>query len=375
MKRAWTPSVMLLLVAFVTTAGSAIAANAGRIVPLGHASRLGCGGADVTAMSARLRGVEAVLAMLASEAQRPTAQSTFNAGTFDQGLGESIQQTIGTKGGLDAIVIGEIDRTTCEIETGEALASVPGVPASLGGSACLREAVSAGLSVHRKSCMAGRNPANEGTDYWEGRRMSEVIRELTDAYSAEAKFLRDQLSTTEPLRNSARRQPTRDRRSETDLCENCLHYIFDAERTLPVVGKIRMWADEVIPFNVNADGTITGWGTINTILDLSGSKCKVSGYNGAADFNINGTISGGNLNVILTPRGNSQRTSAAMTMTCEQGGIAGTLPHSQEYTISEQLRVPSAGEPFSEKRLDVGALTLGGMQGEIILKLFMKPRR
>jgi hypothetical protein len=358
-----------LFVLFAAVSGPVLSTNANERTEFRSFGSAGCGCTDVSSINNRLKGVDAVLAQLASESRSPNAQTPFDAGEYDQGLGESIMRTMGTTGGLGSMVIGDLDRFTCDIETAQNLSNVPGLPAGFGGSSCLNEAVTVGLNLRRQACMSRRNPSNQGNDYWEGMRMAEVIRELTDAYTAEAKFLRDQLTRLAPLCRTATRKPTK------NLCDNCIHYMFDAKRTLPVVGTIRMWADEMIPFDVHPDRTISGWGTINTVLDTSGSPCRFSGYNGAADFNITGRIATGNLHVTLTPRGMSQRISAAMSVTCPPGGKAQTYPQSQTYTVTEVLRVPMAGQQFTEKRLDVGTLTHGAMDGEIILRLSMKPIR
>lgn len=335
---------------------------------IGHYAE-SCSCTDMAALSGRLKGVDAVLAALAAETRGPGVSGNVDAAAFDSGIGERLTEVLITSGGLNSLVIADIDRSSCEITTGASLANVPGAPAGLGGSACLTEGATSGLNVRRQACLTGRNASNEGNDYWEGRRTAEVLGELTAAYTAEAKFIRDRLTSLAPRCRTATRKPVK------DLCENCIHYMFDATRTLPVVGTIRMWADEMIPFDVKPDRTISGWGTINTILDTSGSPCRFSGYNGRADFNITGNISRGNLNVTLTPRGSSQTVSAAMSITCPPGGKAHTYPQSQTYTINEQLRVPMAGQQFTEKRLDVGTLTRGAMAGEIILRLSMKPIR
>lgn len=328
-----------------------------------------CSCGDVSSLTARRRGIEAVLTTLAAETRRTGASGVFDAAAFDNGLGERITETLLTSGGMSSVVIADIDRYSCEINTGASLANIPGVPAGLGGSACLAEAASAGLNVRRQACLTGRNASNQGNDYWEGRRTADVLRELTEAYTAEANLISDRLTSLAPRCRTASRRPVK------DLCENCIHYMFDGKRSLPFVGTIRMWADEMIPFDIKPDRTISGSGTINTILDTSGSPCTFTGYNGVANFNIGGNISRGNLNVTLTPEGTSQRSSAAMSITCPPKAEAHTYPQSQTYTISEQLKVPMAGQQFTEKRLDVAVLTRGAMEGEIILRLSMKPIR
>jgi len=325
----------------------------------------GCGCNDLTSIRNRLGGVDAVLTRLASESQGTAARRAFDAAAFDEGLGESIMQIMGETGGMGSMVIGDIDRSSCEIETGQSMSNIPGLPAGMAGSSCLTEGLTVGLNLRRKACLSGRNSSNEGNDYWEGRQMSDVIRELTEAYTAEAKFLRDQQNKLGPTCKKASGKPSE------DLCENCIHYMFDASRTLPVVGTIRMWADEVIPFEVKPDRTVSGWGHIDTILDTSGSPCKFSGYNGAADFDITGRIATGNLHLTLTPRGTSQTISASMSVSCPPKGEAHSYPQSQTYTVNEILKVPAPGQ-VTEKRLDVGTLTSGAMDGEIILRLSMK---
>ena len=153
-----------------------------------------CGCNDISGINSRLIGVNAVLTRLATEARSPSAQQQFDANTFDQILGEPIHETMGRNGGIASMVIGDIDRSSCDLETGQNLPNVPGLPAGIGGSACLRDVVAVGLDVRWQACMSGRNSSNEGTDYWEGRRMSSIISELTNAYTAEANYLKQQLA-------------------------------------------------------------------------------------------------------------------------------------------------------------------------------------
>jgi len=366
----------------VLTAGLAVLVGAIALVASDHtgvraespagsspAAQTSCGCNSIPDITARLKGVEAVLQWLATRTRSAAASAVFDPNSSSQDPGEAIIETLATEGGIGSIVIADIDRFSCDISTGPDLSSIPGAAPASFGSPCLREAASTQLAVRRQVCMTGRNASNSGSDYWEGRRMSEVFRELTDAYTAEARFLRDQRTRLAPSCSAATRRPAR------DLCENCLHYMFDGTMTMPFVGTIRMWADELIPFEVHSDGTISGWGTINTILDMSGSPCTMAGFNGAADFNLTGRISGRTLNVSLVPRGTSQRVSAEVSMKCPPGGRARAFPQSQSYTVTEQMQVPVAGQQFTEKRLDVGQLTRGALQGEVVLRLSMKPLR
>ena len=331
------------------------------------AAQASCGCNSIPDMTARLKGVEAVLQLLATQTRSSAANAVFDPNSSSQDPGDAILETLATEGGIGSIVVADIDRFSCDISTGPDLSGIPGAAPASFGSACLRDAASTQLAVRRQVCMTGRNASNSGSDYWEGRRMAEVFRELTDAYTAEARFLRNQHTRLGPSCSAATRKPAK------NLCDNCVHFMFDGTMTLPVVGTIRMWADEMIPFDVHPDRTISGWGTINTILDMSGSPCTMKGYNGAADFDITGQISGRTLSVRLVPRGASQRVSAAMSMKCPPDGRAHVLPQSQSYTVTEQMQVPGPGQQFTEKRLDVGQLTRGGMRGEIVLRLSMKP--
>lgn len=333
-----------------------------------------CSCNDVSALTSRLKGVEAVLSELGKQGQGPANRGVFDADTFDSALGETITRTLLTAGGIGNLQIAQIDRFSCEVDTGENLSNITGMPAGLGGSACLREAVTAQLNVRRQACLSGRNSSNEGTDYWEGRRMSEVIRELNDAYTAEANFIKQQLAGLAPTcRNSGPNPRTNPRLppSPPKGSKNWLWYEFEGERTLPFVGRIRMTANETIPFTVATDNTISGTGTINTVLDMSGSPCQVTGYNGVADILVTGEIIDGFVHAKVTPRGSSQRTSAPIKITCPPKANAHLIPQQQNYALIEILKVPEPGQPYTEKIIDVNAQTMGAMQGIITLRLFM----
>lgn len=332
-----------------------------------------CGCNDISGINSRLKGVNAVLTRLATEARSPSAQQQFDANTFDQILGEPIHETMGRNGGIASMVIGDIDRSSCDLETGQNLANVPGLPAGIGGSACLRDVVAVGLDVRRQACMSGRNSSNEGTDYWEGRRMSSIISELTNAYTAEANYLKQQLanlSGTCGRASTAKPVPT----PPPHTCLNCVQYIFEGEYTLPVIGTIRMHSNQFISFTVNPDNTISGADSIITNLDTSGSPCRISGFNGVADINISGAIVGGDLNAEITPRGSSQRTSAHMTITCPPKGKAEVFPVQQNYSMTESLKIPVRGQRYTEKQIDLATRTQGMMHANIILRLFMTPK-
>jgi hypothetical protein len=271
------------------------------------------------------------------------------------------------------MVIGDIDRSSCDLETGQNLANVPGLPAGIGGSACLRDAVTVGLNVRRQACMSGRNSANEGTDYWEGRQMSSIISELTNAYTTEANYLKQQLanlSATCGRASTAKPVPT----PPPHTCLNCVQNIFEGEYTLPVIGTIRMHSNQFISFTVNPDNTISGADSIITTLDTSGSPCRISGFNGVADINISGAIVGGDLNAEITPRGASQRTSAHMTITCPPKGKAEVFPEPQNYSMTESLKIPVRGQQYTEKQIDLASRSQGMMHGNVTLRLFMTPR-
>jgi hypothetical protein len=333
-----------------------------------------CGCNDVSGINSRIKGINAVLARLATEARSPTAQRQFDASTFDQTLGDPLMEIMGTNGGIASMVIGDIDRTSCDLETGQNLANVPGIPAGIGGSACLRDGAAVGLNVRRQVCLAGRTAANEGTDYWEGRQMSTIISELTNAYTAEANFLKQQISSLSAACRISGAKTVPVPTPPPHTCLNCVQYIFEGEYTLPMIGTIRMHSNQFISFTVNPDNTISGADSINTTLDTSGSPCKISGFNGVADINIAGAIVGGDLNAEITPRGASQRTSAHMTITCPPKGKAEVFPVQQNYSMTESLKIPVRGQRFTEKQIDLAARTQGMMHGNIILRLFMTPR-
>jgi len=331
-------------------------------------SRTACGCNDVGDLTNRLKGLEAVLEELEAQRQGPAGRGTFDANTFDDGLGTAILTAQMTKGGMGSILVADIDRFSCEVSTGADLAGMEGVPAGLGGSACLIEAVTAQLDVRRKECLAAQTPSTQGHDYWEGRRMSEVMRELTDAYTAEAGFIRERLAGLRPTCGGPGPAPRATRPKAT--CTNCLQYILEGTRTMPVVGRMRMFSDSRIPFTVKPDGTIEGGGTILTELDMSGSPCQVSGYDGVAEILVSGRISGGYLDATVVPKGASQRVSAAMKITCGEGW-AQSIPQQQDYSITQRLKVPGPGDPYSEETIDLGARTLGAMQGSIVLRLYL----
>jgi hypothetical protein len=331
-------------------------------------SRTACGCNDVGDLTNRLKGLEAVLEELEAQRQGPASRGTFDASTFDDGLGTAILTAQMTRGGMGSILVADIDRSSCEVSTGADLAGMEGVPAGLGGSACLIEAVTAQLDVRRKECLAAQTPSTQGHDYWEGRRMSGVMRELTDAYTAEAGFIRERLAGLRPTCGGPGPAPRATRPKAT--CTNCLQYILEGTRTMPVVGRMRMFSDSRIPFTVKPDGTIEGGGTILTELDMSGSSCSVSGYDGVAEILVSGRISGGYLDATVVPKGASQRVSAAMKITCGDGW-AQSIPQQQDYSITQRLKVPGPGDPYSEETIDLGARTLGAMQGSIVLRLYL----
>lgn len=367
-------SAIILLAALCPNFSDPLITSKAESRPSGNLfSSASCACNDISGINSRLKGINAVLAKLATESRSPAAQQQFDASTFDRSLGDPIQETMGRNGGIASMVIGDIDRTSCDLETGQNLANVPGLPAGIGGSACLRDAVTVGLNVRRQACMSGRTSATEGTDYWEGRSMSSVISELTNAYTAEANYLKQQL-TSLSVRcgggSSAKQVPL----PPKNICKSCVQYLMEGEYTLPIVGTIRMNANEIIDFTVNPDNTISGADTITTNLDASGSPCRISGYNGVADINIGGEILGGYVNAEITPRGTSQRTSAHMVITCPPKGKAEVFPVQQNYSMTESLKIPMPGQRYTEKRIDLTTRTQGMMHGYIILRLFITPK-
>jgi hypothetical protein len=365
MKRVPTLVTVLLVSFFASFTGQP---TVSRAWPLNSGLSASCSCNDVGALTDRLRGVEAVLRELGTQAQGPAQRGTFDANTFDQGLGEAVLRAQAT-GGIGSMVFADIDRFSCEINTGANLANIPGAPAGLGGSACLIESVTAQLNVRRQACLAAQNPSNQGNDYWEDRQMSDVIRELNNAYTAEANFLKQQIARLATTCGGMSSTPVP--KPPQNICNNCVQYLFEGERTLPAVGRIRMSANEIINFTVEPDNKISGTDSITTDLDMSGSPCTVSGYNGVAEINIAGEILGGYVNAIITPRGTSQRTSAHMTITCPPDGKAEVFPVQQNYVVRESLKIPVKGQRYTEKRIDVSARTMGAMRGYIILRLFM----
>jgi hypothetical protein len=314
-----------------------------------------CGCADAAELANRLKAVQAVMGLLDSRASATPSGARFDANDFDSGLGEDILKASMSAGGIGAAIpAADFDRFSCDINT---------IPI-LGGSACTLESLNAQLSTRQQACRQSQAAA-QGNDYWEGRLMSDVIRELRQSYAAEQAFINQQLMRLagSSCQSSASTPPP-------VTCRNCLQYILESTRALPIVGRMRMFSNSVIPFTVGAGGQITGSGTIQTELDMSGSPCKVTGYNGTADILVSGQINGTVLNAIIAPRGASQTTSAAMRITCGDG-VAQVFPQQQNYLLSQVLRVPGPGVRYTEETIDLGSRTRGAMQGLIVLRLYM----
>lgn len=369
--RIWALALAILISVLGIFIGPEFPANADSTrTPVETSRRSACSCSDAGSLNDRLRGVEAVIREIASQPGPPN-RAVFDAGVFDERLGDAILRAQ-AKGGIRAMVIGDIDRSDCSITTGASLGNMPGVPAGLGGSACLIESVTTQLDVRRQACQAAQAPANQGNDYWEGRPMAEVIRELNSAYTAEANFLRQQISRLAATCRSGNPRPVPT--PPKNICQSCVQYLFEGQRSLPVVGTIRMSANEIINFTVAADNTIAGTDTINTALDTSGSPCTITGYNGVADIEISGELLGGYVNAVIKPKGASQRTSAHMKITCPPEGKAEAFPVQQTYEIRESLKIPLRGQRYTEKRIDLSTQTMGAMEGYIILRLFVTPR-
>jgi hypothetical protein len=320
-----------------------------------------CGCTDIAGLTDRLKAVEATLREIAARSTGPAARGTFDSGTFDSGLGEAMIKAQFTAGGMTAAMpIADIDRNSCQITNNSAL----------GGSACLLESFNAQLNVRRQACMQGRTGEE---DYWEGRPMSAVLAELTNAYTAEADFLRQQIATLNRTCTRPGTGPsTRPAARPTACGGNCVQYIMDGTRAFPppIMG-IHMFSNSTIPFTVSANGRISGSGTIVTGLELPGSSCRISGYEPNADILVDGQVTGGILEATVRPKGQSQTTSAAIKIVCPPGGFAQEFPQQQYYVITQKLRVPGPREAYTEETIDLGAQTQGAMFGTVVLRLYM----
>ena len=179
-------AVVLAVLSLASDAGAEAADGAQRGGPVRTASQAqGCGCTDRADLAARLRAVQATIRLLESSATAQAGREPFDANTFDSGLGEGILTAQMTAGGMGAALpVADFDRYSCEITT---------VP-FLGGSACALQSLNAQFSVRQQACQQSQTSAGQGNDYWEGRMMSEVIRELRTAYAAEEAFINQQLA-------------------------------------------------------------------------------------------------------------------------------------------------------------------------------------
>jgi hypothetical protein len=344
----------LATVLLLTSLSIAAATNAyaGQRGPAAQAQACGC--ADATELASRLRGIEAAIKVLDSQAAAQSRQR-FNADTFDSGLGESILMAQMQAGGIGAAIpAADFDRFSCEITTIDAL----------GGSACAIRSLNAQFSSRQQVCRQSRKAPDDGTDYWEGRMMSDVIRELRASYVAEAAFIDEQTKRLASSCGSSAAPPP------PANCRNCLQYILEGTLTLPLVGTLRMVANSAVPFAIASNGTITGQGTIVTTLDMSGSPCTVSRYNPRAPVRVTGQITGNVLNVVITPQA-GPGFSAGMTIRCPPGGVAHNISQSETYAVQQQLQLPAANRPYSEESIDLATRTRGAMNGRIILRLYV----
>lgn len=344
----------------VTAGVISLSLAAPRDIAANSSNLAACSCTDKSGLAGRLRAVEAVLRELSTQASGPAARGTFNSETFDSGLGETIIKAQFAGGGMTAVMpLADIDRNSCDISDNSA---------ALGGSACLLASFNAQLSVRRQTCLQGRSGDE---DYWEGRPMSAIITELTNAYTAEADFLKQQIAT---LNNSCGGRSPKGPTPVTrpgNCGANCVQYIMEGTRPFPPpINGVRMFSNSTIPFTV-ANGRISGSGTIVTNLELPGSACTVSGYEPNADILVDGQITGGILEAVVRPRGQSQTTSAAMKITCPPGGFAQSIPQQQYYVITQKLRVPGPREAYTEETIDLAARTQGAMPGTVVLRLFM----
>jgi len=344
---------------FSGTAGAEAADGPQVAGPVGAVAQVqSCGCADSADLAARLKAVQAVIQLLDSPATAQAGREPFDASTFDSGLGEGILTAQMTAGGVGAVMpVADFDRYSCDITT---------VP-FLGGSACSVQSLTAQFGVRQQVCRQSQSDG-QGSDYWEGRMMSEVIRELRAAYAAEEAFINQQLAR---LTGTACQGSLQSPEPVPPVkCRNCLQYIMEGTQTFPVVGRIRMFSNSTISVTVNADGRVTGSGTILTELDMTGSPCKASGYNGVADILVSGQINGGVLDAFIDQLA-GQTTSAAMRITCPPSGVAQSLPQQQFYEVKQRLRVPGPGVPYTEETIDLGVQTGGAMFGMIVLRLYL----